>query len=107
MPQSVGVDRFPARCQPGDGEEPGPDHATHQPPTRSQSGAGSGEVSFDRVEALSRIPEHVGWLQHLDVSAVRREAALRARISSETEARGAADQYLVLQPSLDESWWRL
>ena len=64
-------------------------------------------VSFDRVEALSRIPDDLGGLEHLDIAGVRREAALRARISAETEARNAADQYLVLQPSLDESWWRL
>jgi len=78
---------------------------SHRPDLRE--GLASGEVSFDRVEALSRIPDHVGLLQHLNVSAVRREAALRARISSETQARSAADQYLVLQPSLDQSWWRL
>jgi 5-methylcytosine-specific restriction endonuclease McrA len=38
---------------------------------------------------------------------VRREAALRARISSEDEHRTAQDQFLVLQPSLDQSWWKL
>ena len=32
---------------------------------------------------------------------------MRARISTESEARNAADQYLILQPSLDESWWKL
>jgi 5-methylcytosine-specific restriction endonuclease McrA len=67
----------------------------------------SGEVSFDRVEGLSRIPEDVGLLEHIDVAAVHREAAKRARITSEDEYRSADDRFLVLQPSLDESWWRL
>jgi 5-methylcytosine-specific restriction endonuclease McrA len=67
----------------------------------------AGEVSFDRVEALSRIPEDIGLLQHLDVAGVRREAAKRARIIAEDEYRTADNRFLVLQPSLDESWWRL
>ncbi len=67
----------------------------------------SGEISFDRLEALSRIPENVGLLEHLDVAGVRREAAHRARISAEDEHRTTKDQFLVMQPSLDESWWRL
>ncbi|HWL50649.1 MAG TPA: DUF222 domain-containing protein, partial [Acidimicrobiia bacterium] len=66
----------------------------------------SGEISFDRLEALSRIAEDVGLLEHLDVAGVRRQAAMQARISSEDEYRTARDQFLVLQPSLDESWWK-
>ncbi len=68
---------------------------------------GSREVSFDRVEALSRIPEDVGLLEHIDVAAVHREAAKRARVTSEDEYRSADDRFLILQPSLDESWWKL
>jgi 5-methylcytosine-specific restriction endonuclease McrA len=64
-------------------------------------------VSFDRVEALSRIPDKVGLLEHLDVSGVQREAALRSRITADDELRSSDDQFLVLQPSLDESWWKL
>jgi hypothetical protein len=64
-------------------------------------------VSFDRVEALSRIPDKMGLLEHLDVAGVEREAATRARISSEDEERSRDDQFLVLQPSLDQSWWKL
>ena len=67
---------------------------------------GSGDISFDRMEALSRIPEEVGLLKHLDVAGVRREAANRVRITAEDEYRTARDQFLVLQPSLDESWWK-
>jgi hypothetical protein len=66
-----------------------------------------GVVSFDRVEALSRIPEDVGLMEWADVAGVRREAANRARLSAEAESRTAADRFLVLQPALDESWWRL
>ena len=67
----------------------------------------TGEITFDRMEALSRIPDEVGLLDHLDVAGVRREAANRARISAEDEYRTARDQFLILQPSLDESWWKL
>jgi hypothetical protein len=59
------------------------------------------------VEALSRIPVDVGLCEHTDISGVRREAALRARITSEAEQRSSDDRFLILQPSLDESWWRL
>lgn len=68
---------------------------------------GTKEVTFDRVEALSRIPHSVGLLDHLDVAGVRSEAAKRARVDSEHESRSADDRFLVMQPSLDESWWRL
>jgi hypothetical protein len=64
-------------------------------------------VSFDRVEALSRIPEMVGLLEQLDVAGVLREAAKRIRVTAEVETRSAGDRFLVLQPSLDESWWKL
>jgi hypothetical protein len=67
----------------------------------------SGTVSLDRVEALSRIHEDVGLLEHFDVAGVRAEAAKRARLSSLDEYRSASDRFLVMQPSLDESWWRL
>jgi 5-methylcytosine-specific restriction endonuclease McrA len=64
-------------------------------------------VSFDRIEALSKIPEDVGLLEHIDVAAVHREAAKRARITSEDEYRSVDERFLILQPSLDESWWKL
>jgi hypothetical protein len=59
------------------------------------------------MEALSRIPDEVGLLEHLDVAGVCRQAANRARISAEDEYRTGRDQFLVMQPSLDESWWKL
>lgn len=65
-----------------------------------------GSASFERIEALSRIPGDVGLMEWADVGAVRREAAKRARVSAEAEHRSAKDRYLVMQPSLDESWWK-
>ena len=49
----------------------------------------AGDITFDRLEALSRIPEDVGLFGALDVAGVRREAAKRVRISSEDEYRTA------------------
>jgi hypothetical protein len=67
----------------------------------------AGSISFDRAEGLSRISENVGTLDHLDISGVRREAADRVELGSENEIRSAEDRYLIIQPSLDESWWTL
>jgi hypothetical protein len=46
-------------------------------------------------------------LDHLDISGLRREAADRVELSSEDEMKSAEDRYLIMQPSLDESWWTL
>jgi hypothetical protein len=67
----------------------------------------SGSVSFDRVEALSRIENEKDLLEHLDISGVHRAAADRVEITTEDEIRIAGDQYLIMQPSLDESWWQV
>ncbi len=67
----------------------------------------AGVVSFDRAEALSKIENETDLMQHLDISGVYRTAADRVEITSEDEVRSAADQYLIMQPSLDESWWTL
>lgn len=71
-----------------------------------QEDLAAGRVSYDRVEALSRIAEDVGLMEWADVATVRREAAKRVRITAEDEYKSADDRYLVMQPSLDESWWR-
>ncbi|HEX5671996.1 MAG TPA: hypothetical protein VFY46_04670, partial [Acidimicrobiia bacterium] len=57
-------------------------------------------VSFDRIEAVSRIPDRIGLLEHLDVAGVEREAALHTRITAGDEQRNWDDQFLILQPSL-------
>lgn len=67
----------------------------------------AGVASFDRVEALSKIEDETDLMQHLDISAIYRTVADRIEITSEDEVRTAADQYLIMQPSLDESWWTL
>lgn len=67
----------------------------------------TGELTLDRVDALSRLEPESGFFLHLDVAGVRREAAKRARIEADAEFRSADDQFIVMQPSLDESWWRL
>jgi hypothetical protein len=72
-----------------------------------QEDLAEGRVSFDRIEALSRIPDDVGLMEWADISGVRREAAKRARIASKSEARAAEERYLAMQPSLDESRWKL
>jgi hypothetical protein len=67
-------------------------------------------VSFPRVSAAARIadPEVADPLyRHLDIAGVRREAARRACITPEQEQRSSLDQFLVIQPSPDESWWRV
>lgn len=63
-------------------------------------------VSFDRIQALSKIPDKIGLLEHLDVGGVHREAADRVRITAEDEQRTSDDQFMVIQPSLDQSWWK-
>jgi 5-methylcytosine-specific restriction endonuclease McrA len=66
-----------------------------------------GRVTFDRIEAVSRIPGDVGLVEWADVAGVRREAAKRARVTAEHEQNNADGRFLVLQPNLDESWWKL
>jgi hypothetical protein len=65
-------------------------------------------VSFDRIEALSRVQDREtdDLLLWTDVSGVHRVAAKQARISADVGTRGPDDRYLVMQPSLDESKWR-
>jgi hypothetical protein len=67
----------------------------------------SGEVSFDRVEALSKIPDPVGFLSHLDVGGVYREAARRTPITAANEVKTAEANHLFLQYTLDETWARI
>ncbi len=64
-------------------------------------------ASFDRVEAVSRIHDDIGMLDHLDISGVRRHASNRTEVTPDDEAASQRGRYLVMQPSLDESWWTL
>src|SRR5690606_20616318 len=56
---------------------------------------------------LSRIPGDVGLGLEWDVAGLHREAARKARLSATEEVRPVDDRFLVLQPSLDDSSWRL
>ncbi len=67
----------------------------------------TGNLTFDRVEALSKIHDDVGTLTHLDVAGVHRTAADRARVNTADETTTTSERFLILEPSLDESWWRL
>jgi hypothetical protein len=63
-------------------------------------------ISFDRIEALSRIQEPVGLWAHMDIGGIRRQAA--RRIGSRAERfHGPDENFLVVQPSLDEAYWKL
>jgi len=79
----------------------------HKPELRDALAHSS--ASFDRIEAASRVsdPGADSLLLHLDVNGVRREAANRARTTNEEERRTFLDRHLVMQPTLDESWWKL
>jgi 5-methylcytosine-specific restriction endonuclease McrA len=67
----------------------------------------SGEASLDRIEALPKIMRDVGLLPHREVAGVRGEAAKQTRVTAAEERRTASEQFPVMQPSLDESWWKL
>ena len=68
-----------------------------------------GELTFDRVEILSRIPvdELADLHRGVDVQGLRRIAAQHRRISRTDDHRSHASSHLALQPNLDESRWHL
>lgn len=68
-----------------------------------------GEATFDRVVAASKITADSTepLFRHLDVAGVRREAARREPITNSQEQRSFLDRFLVMQPSLDQSWWKV
>ncbi len=68
-----------------------------------------GDATFDRVVAASCITESNSdpLFAYLDVAGVRREAGRRTRMTPDDEQRSFRDRFLVIQPSLDESWWRV
>jgi hypothetical protein len=69
----------------------------------------SGEISFDRAEALSRIPprDRADWQQGVDIQGLRRIAARHRRMSRFDDHESHASSHLMLQPNLDESRWNL
>jgi len=75
--------------------------------------ATDGVVSFDRATAVARIATEsddrsiLDEVSIYDVAGIRRLAANRHRISRDVEREAFDRRYLVTQPNLDESSWRL
>jgi hypothetical protein len=68
------------------------------------------DTSFDRLAAAARVldsgdPDPL--FRHFDIAGLIREAARRERLTAKREARTSDDQHLIIQPSLDESWWKV
>src|SRR5690606_27780995 len=64
-------------------------------------------ISFRRIEALSKISEDIGLGYGFDVAGLHREASRKARLTAAEEAKTVDDQFLVMQPSLDRSWFKV
>lgn len=80
--------------------------------TDLQEPLAEGDTTFDRVVAASRITTNTTaasdpLFSHLDVTGVHREAARRTPVTVSEEQQTFRERFLYLQPSLDESWWRL
>ncbi|HKX75152.1 MAG TPA: HNH endonuclease signature motif containing protein [Acidimicrobiia bacterium] len=73
----------------------------------------SGVIGLERAVALIRLyntgagEELMADALGLDLGGLWRLVASRERLSAEDEVKGFSDRFLVMQPSLDESWWKL
>lgn len=91
-----------------------PETATSLVRTMRHLGAGvplaeklaGGDVTFDRVAAAARSDSDDVSL-HLDIAGLRRHIAAQQRQSRNDERQAFVDRYLAIQPSLDETLWRL
>jgi len=72
-------------------------------------GLSNGSITFDRAEALSRIParEQVDWHEGVDIQGLRRIAARHRHMSRADDHGRHASSHLTIQPNLDESVWNL
>jgi hypothetical protein len=68
-----------------------------------------GVITFDRAEAMSRIPvaERADWLRGVDIQGLRRFAARHRRMSRAGDHQSHISSQLSMQPNLDESRWSL
>jgi hypothetical protein len=68
-----------------------------------------GEITFDRAEAMSRVPagHRADWHFGLDIQGLRRVAARHRRMTLSDDHRSHAASNLTMQPNLDESRWNL
>ncbi|MEN8234161.1 MAG: DUF222 domain-containing protein [Actinomycetota bacterium] len=75
--------------------------------------ASRGSISYDRCAAISRVAEPsedaeiADDLAIYDVAGIWRLAAQRRRLTRDDERRAFRDRYLLAQPNLDESSWRV
>jgi Domain of unknown function (DUF222)/HNH endonuclease len=71
----------------------------------------SGTITFDRAAVLMAMPIgeelDVEASRYLSLAALRRRIARRRRVTLHDERRSFAERYFMVQPSLDESSWRL
>ncbi|HKX74899.1 MAG TPA: hypothetical protein VJR05_05870, partial [Acidimicrobiia bacterium] len=71
------------------------------------------EIGLERAVALIRLhrtgasPELMEASRGIDLGGLWRLVASRERLTIEDEVKGFSDRFLVMQPSLDESWWKL
>ncbi|CAN5878258.1 hypothetical protein BH23ACT5_BH23ACT5_14100 [soil metagenome] len=72
-----------------------------------------GEIGPERAAAICAMTpagseeDALAHTRGLDLAGVARLAARHRRISRSSEERSHDSSYLVIQPTLDESWWRL
>jgi hypothetical protein len=72
-----------------------------------------GSIGIARAHLLSRVADQaseVNWLSRtsgLNLAATERLVSRHRRIGRQRERRQERDSWLSLQPSLDESWWRI
>jgi hypothetical protein len=72
-----------------------------------------GGLSFERTVAMMRLADagadaaSLAWSESLDLAGVARLAAKLRRVSRVDEQRAFEERFVAIQPSLDESSWRL
>ncbi len=69
----------------------------------------AGEITFDRAEALARLPEDVepDHLAGVDIRGLHRIVAQHKRRAWDNGHESHRSQYLAIQPNLDESSWKM
>jgi len=68
-----------------------------------------GEITFDRAEAMARIPEAAlsDGLDGVDIRGLHQIAARQKRVDDDNGHDSHRSQYLAIQPNLDESIWKM
>ena len=98
--------RFPLGCESGHGPESGPDHATDPGSTRpARSPRNRGVFRPDRGSVQDPGQDRTFGTSRRGRGGTRGSTA--NTVETEHEQRSSDDQFLILQPSLDQSWWKL